>query len=137
MNAKEEGIVSTLKKIPEATGEAAKKAINDGMIEHAFSAMTLTTIAAEAAEIIEKQDAELTVLRTQPAICSLNPSDIGRRIFISESVPQEHIIIAELSSKYLITPTPIRESELLANVRLIDRAQAVFIDYAQHTVFNA
>lgn len=137
MNAKEEGIVTALKKISEATGGAAKRAINDGMIEHAFSAMTITTITAEAAETIEKQAAELDFLRAKSAKDAMGNSDIGRRIFIVNTVPQEHIIIAEFSSKYLITPTPLRESELLANIRLIDRDQAVFIDATQHTAFNA
>ncbi|MDC7012748.1 hypothetical protein N6O20_26920, partial [Escherichia coli] len=50
---------------------------------------------------------------------------------------QRYTIIAGLQDKYLITPHPIRESEILTNLRLIERSQVAFIDDAQCTVFNA
>ncbi|XTZ36730.1 hypothetical protein ACQYRI_11995 [Salmonella enterica] len=136
MNAKEEGIVTALKKISEAVNRTIQEATNAGMIEHAANAMIITKVTAEAAEIIEKQDKEIAELKKQAASRN-NTSDIGCRIFIAGSAPQEHIIIAELAGKYLISPYPLTESGLLTNVRLINRDQAVFIDGAQHAVFNA
>ncbi|HFR7836222.1 TPA: hypothetical protein ACHWYJ_004202 [Escherichia coli] len=136
MNAKEKGIVTALKNISKTANRTVQDATNAGMIGPATTAMMITRVTAEAAEIIEKQDAELTVLKTQP-VTSLNLSDIGRCIYIIGSKLQQHIILAELQDKYLITPYPIRESEILTNLRLIERTQAAFIDGAQRAVFNA
>ncbi|HBN0723289.1 TPA: hypothetical protein L1N81_002155 [Escherichia coli] len=136
MNAKEKGIVTALKNISKAANRTVQDATNAGMIGPATTAMMITRVTAEAAEIIEKQDAELTVLKTQP-VTSMNLSDIGRCIYIIGSKLQQHIILAELQDKYLITPYPIRESEILTNLRLIERTQAAFIDGAQRAVFNA
>ncbi|WP_218076223.1 hypothetical protein [Escherichia coli] len=136
MNAKEKGIVTALKNISKTANRTVQDATNAGMIGPATAAMMITRVTAEAAEIIEKQDAELTVLKTQP-VTSLNLSDIGRCIYIIGSKLQQHIILAELQDKYLITPYPIRESEILTNLRLIERTQAAFIDGAQRAVFNA
>ncbi|EJZ8312533.1 TPA: hypothetical protein KL726_003056 [Escherichia coli] len=136
MNAKEKGIVTALKNISKTANRTVQDATNAGMIGPATTAMMITRVTAEAAEIIEKQDAELTVLKTQP-VTSMNLSDIGRCIYIIGSKLQQHIILAELQDKYLITPYPIRESEILTNLRLIERTQAAFIDGAQRAVFNA
>ncbi|WP_407906345.1 hypothetical protein [Escherichia coli] len=136
MNAKEKGIVTALKNISKTANRTVQDATNAGMIGPATTAMMITKVTAEAAEIIEKQDAELTVLKTQP-VTRLNLSDIGRCIYIIGSKLQQHIILAELQDKYLITPYPIRESEILTNLRLIERTQAAFIDGAQRAVFNA
>lgn len=136
MNAKEKGIVTALKNISKTANRTVQDATNAGMIGPATTAMMITRVTAEAAEIIEKQDAELTVLKTQP-VTRLNLSDIGRCIYIIGSKLQQHIILAELQDKYLITPYPIRESEILTNLRLIERTQAAFIDGAQRAVFNA
>ncbi|BDW24441.1 TPA: hypothetical protein HJP54_003279 [Escherichia coli] len=136
MNAKEKGIVTALKNISETANRAIQDATNAGMIGPATTAMMITRVTAEAAEIIEKQDAELTVLKTQPTT-RLNLSDIGHLIHIIGSELQQYIIIAELQDKYLITPYPVRESEVLTNLRLIERTQAAFIDGTQRAVFNA
>lgn len=136
MNAKEKGIVTALKNISKTANKAIQDATNAGMIGPATTAMMIARVTAEAAGIIEKQDAELTVLKTQPTT-RLNLSDIGHLIYIIGSELQQYIIIAELQDKYLITPYPIRESEVLTNLRLIERTQAAFIDGTQRAAFNA
>ncbi|HAP0342429.1 TPA: hypothetical protein IRR23_003530 [Escherichia coli] len=136
MHAKEEGIIRALKEISKTENEVAKKAIANNHMDVATHTLIVARVTAEAAEIIAKQDAELAVLRTQP-VTGLNLSDIGRCIYIIGSKLQQHIILAELQDKYLITPYPIRESEILTNLRLIERTQAAFIDGAQRAVFNA
>ena len=136
MNAKEKGIVTALKNISEAANRAIQDATNAGMIGPATTAMMIARVTAEAAEIIAKQDAELAVLRTQP-VTGLDLSNTGRLIYTIGSELQRYTIIAGLQDKYLITPHPIRESEILTNLRLIERSQVAFIDDAQHTVFNA
>ncbi|HBA9126848.1 TPA: hypothetical protein J1299_000941 [Escherichia coli] len=136
MNAKEKGIVTALKNISKTANKAIQDATNAGMIGLATTAMMIARVAAEAAEIIEKQDAELTVLRTQP-VTGLDLSNTGRLIYTIGSEPQQYTIIAGLQDKYLITPHPIRESEILTNLRLIERSQVAFIDGAQRAVFNA
>lgn len=136
MNAKEKGIVTALKNISKTANRAIQDATNAGMIGPATTAMMIARVTAEAAEIIEKQDAELTVLRTQP-VTGLDLSNTGRLIYTIDSEPQQYTIIAGLQDKYLITPHPIRESEILTNLRLIERSQVAFIDDAQRTVFNA
>ncbi|EFO1585721.1 hypothetical protein DWH06_26140 [Escherichia coli] len=136
MNAKEKGIVTALKNISKTANRAIQDATNAGMIGPATTAMMIARVTAEAAEIIEKQDAELAVLRTQP-VTGLDLSNTGRPIYTIGSELQRHTIIAGLQDKYLITPHPIRESEILTNLRLIECSQVAFIDDAQHTVFNA
>ncbi len=136
MNAKEEGIIDTLKKLSESHDEMAKKAQKDNQYITALCATTIAMVTAEAAEIIAKQDAELTALRTQP-VTGLDLSDTGRLIYTIGSELQRYTIIAGLQDKYLITPYPIRESEILTNLRLIERTQVAFIDDAQRAVFNA
>lgn len=136
MNAKEKGIVTALKNISEAANRAIQDATNAGMIGPATTAMMIARVTAEAAEIIAKQDAELAVLRTQP-VTGLDLSNTGRLIYTIGSELQRYTIIAGLQDKYLITPHPIRESEILTNLRLIERSQVVFIDDAQCAVFNA
>ncbi len=136
MNAKEKGIVTALKNISKTANRAIQDATNAGMIGTATTAMMIARVTAEAAEIIAKQDAELVVLRTQP-VTGLDLSNTGRLIYTIGSELQRYTIIAGLQDKYLITPHPIRESEILTNLRLIERSQVAFIDDAQHTVFNA
>ncbi len=136
MNAKEEGIINTLKKLSESHDEMAKKAQKDNQYITALCATTIAMVTAEAAKIIAKQDAELTALRTQP-VTGRNLSDIGRCIHVTGQEPQQYIILAELQGKYLITTYPIRESEILTNLRLAERTQVAFIDGEQRVVFNA
>ncbi|EGF1714793.1 hypothetical protein [Escherichia coli] len=136
MNAKEKGIVTALKNISKTANRAIQDATNAGMIGPATTAMMIARVTAEAAEIIEKQDAELTVLKTQP-VTGLDLSNTGRLIYTIGSELQQYTIIAGLQDKYLITPHPIRESEILTNLRLIERSHVAFIDDAQRTVFNA
>lgn len=137
MNVKEEGIIDSLKTISEMHEDMAKCAFELNKSATALHALTVSKVTAIAADVIAKQEAELAALRTKPFATSLNTTDIGQRIFIAGSPLQEHIIIAELQGKYLVSPTPIRESEPVVNIRLIDRTQAVFIDAAHHTVFDA
>lgn len=136
MHAKEEGIIRALKEISKTENEVAKKAIANNHMDVTTHTLIVARVTAEAAEIIAKQDAELTVLKTQPTT-RLNLSDIGHLIHIIGSELQQYIIIAELQDKYLITPYPIRESEVLTNLRLIERTQVAFIDGTQRAVFNA
>lgn len=70
-------------------------------------------------------------------LTGLDLSNTGRLIYTIGSELQRYTIIAGLQDKYLITPHPIRESEILTNLRLIERSQVAFIDDAQCTVFNA
>lgn len=138
MNAKEEGIINTLKKISEAEDEMAKDTVKRSQHMAALHALTIAKITADAAKIIEEQSKEIDTLKTQSTVAAMNPSSIGRCIYIlgSAMMPQ-YTIIAELHGKYLITPYHTKESELLTNLRLIERSQAVFIDDAQRAVFNA
>ena len=136
MHAKEEGIIRVLKEISKTENEVAKKAVANAHMDVATHALIVARVTAEAAEIIAKQDAELAVLRTQP-VTGLDLSNTGRLIYTIGSELQRYTIIAGLQDKYLITPHPIRESEILTNLRLIERSQVAFIDDARHTVFNA
>ena len=138
MNAKEEGIIDTLKKISEAEDEMAKDAVKRSQHMAALHALTIAKITADAAKIIEEQGKEIDTLKTQSTVAAMNPSSIGRRIYIlGSAIMTQYTIIAELHGKYLITPYHTKESELLTNLRLIERSQAVFIDDAQRAVFNA
>ncbi|EFU7150515.1 hypothetical protein HTZ46_000005 [Escherichia coli] len=138
MNAKEEGIIDTLKKISEAEDEMAKDAVKRSQHMAALHALTIAKITADAAKIIEEQGKEIDTLKTQSTVAAMNPSSIGRRIYIlGSAIMTQYTIIAGLQDKYLITPHPIRESALLTNLRLIERSQVAFIDDARHTVFNA
>ncbi|EIX7350019.1 hypothetical protein ABVX93_002551 [Escherichia coli] len=136
MNTKENRIIDALKQISDDQNGMAGIAKNDNHHMAALYAQTIAAVTAEAAEIIEKQAAELTVLRTQP-VTRLNLSDTGRCIYIIDQEPQQYIILAELQDKYLITSYPMRESEIMTNIRLIKRTQAVFIDGTQRAVLNA
>ncbi|EEQ5115723.1 hypothetical protein FMO63_005450, partial [Escherichia coli] len=102
----------------------------------AIHTMIAAKVTAEAAKIIEEQGVELTLLKTKP-VTGLDLSNTGRLIYTIGSGLQRYTIIAGLQDKYLITPHPIKESEILTNLRLIERSQVAFIDDAQHTVFNA
>ena len=138
MNAKEEGIIDTLKKISEAEDEMAKDAVKRSQHMAALHALTSAKITADAAKIIEEQGKEIDTLKTQSTVAAMNPSSIGRRIYIlGSAIMTQYTIIAELHGKYLITPYHTKESEILTNLRLIERSQAVFIDDAQRAVFNA
>ncbi|PFF94826.1 hypothetical protein [Escherichia albertii] len=149
MNAKEEGIIHNLNEFADMQGEIAKEAMANGHMDAAAFSLIIAKTAADAAEIIKKQAAELEVLRAQSDTrlnlpdtrlnlpdTGLNLSDTGRCIYIIGSELQ-YIIIAELQNKYLILPYPIKESEILTNLRLIERSFAVFIDDAQRAALNA
>ncbi|WP_105197498.1 hypothetical protein [Escherichia albertii] len=156
MNAKEEGIIHNLNEFADMQGEIAKEAMANGHMDAATFSLIIAKTAADAAEIIKKQAAELEVLRAQSdtrlnlpdtglnlsdtglnlSDTGLNLSDTGRCIYIIGSELQ-YIIIAELQNKYLILPYPIKESEILTNLRLIERSFAVFIDDAQRAALNA
>ncbi|KEN72683.1 hypothetical protein AD40_1035 [Escherichia coli 1-392-07_S4_C3] len=102
----------------------------------ALYALTIAIATSEAAKIIEEQGKEMAVFRTQP-VTGLDLSNTGRLIYTIGSELQRYTIIAGLQGNYLITPYPTKESELLTNLRLIERSQAVFIDDAQRAVFHA
>lgn len=137
MNAKEKGLIDTLKKISEAEDEMAKDAVKHSQHMAALHALTIAKITADAAKVIEEQGKEIYALKTQSTIAAMNPSCIGCRIYILGAAMMQYIIIAEFQGKYLITPCPTKESEILTNLRLIEPSQAVFIDSAQHIAFNA
>ncbi|MDC7012808.1 hypothetical protein N6O20_27255, partial [Escherichia coli] len=111
-HAKEEGIIRALKEISKTENEVAKKAVANAHMDVATHTLIVARVTAEAAEIIAKQDAELAVLRTQP-VTGLDLSNTGRLIYTIGSELQRYTIIAGLQDKYLITPHPIRESEIL------------------------
>ncbi|BDW69311.1 hypothetical protein H4H16_000243 [Escherichia coli] len=136
MHAKEEGIIRALKEISKMESEVAKKAVANAHLDVATHTMIVAKVTAEAAEIIAKQNAELAVLRPQP-VAGLDLSNTGRLIYTIGSELQRYTIVAELHGKYLITPYHTKESELLTNLRLIERSQVAFIDDARHTAFNA
>lgn len=83
MNAKEEGIIDTLKKISEAEDEMAKDAVKRSQHMAALHALTIAKITADAAKIIEEQGKEIDTLKTQSTVAAMNPSSIGRRILHS------------------------------------------------------
>ncbi|GDL70720.1 hypothetical protein BvCmsKSNP073_02407 [Escherichia coli] len=106
MNAKEEGIIDTLKKISEAEDKMAKDAVKRSQHMAALHALTIAKITADAAKIIEEQSKEIDTLKTQSTVAAMNPSSIGRCIYILGSAMMlQYTIIAELHGKYLITPT--------------------------------
>ncbi|WP_252391472.1 hypothetical protein, partial [Escherichia coli] len=94
---KEEGIINTLKKISEAEDEMAKDAVKRSQHMAALHALTIAKITADAAKIIEEQSKEIDTLKTQSTVAAMNPSSIGRCIYIlgSAMMPQ-YTIIAEL-----------------------------------------
>lgn len=116
----------------------SRAAQKDNQHMAALYALTIAIATSEAAKVIEEQSKEIDTLKTQSTVAAMNPSSIGRCIYILGSAMMlQYTIIAELHGKYLITPYHTKESELLTNLRLIERSQAVFIDDAQRAVFNA
>ncbi|MBB9381809.1 hypothetical protein FSF23_029785, partial [Escherichia coli] len=109
--------------------EVAKKAVANAHMDVAIHTMIAAKVTAEAAKIIEEQGVELTLLKTKP-VTGLDLSNTGRLIYTIGSGLQRYTIIAGLQDKYLITPHPIKESEILTNLRLIERSQVAFIDDA-------
>lgn len=138
MNAKEKNIINTLKIVSAEQDKLSRAAQKDNQHMAALYALTIAIATSEAAKVIEEQSKEIDTLKTQSTVAAMNPSSIGRCIYILGSAMMlQYTIIAELHGKYLITPYHTKESELLTNLRLIERSQAVFIDDAQRAVFNA
>ncbi|EFK4081717.1 hypothetical protein EY011_11795 [Shigella flexneri] len=136
MLEKEEGIIKALKEISKTENEVAKKAVANAHMNVATHTLIVARVTAEAAEIIAKQNAELAVLRTQP-VTGLDLSNTGRLIYTIDSELKPYIILAGVQDKYLITLYPIKESEIMKDLRLIERTHAVFTDAAQRAVLNA
>lgn len=83
----------------------AKDAVKRSQHMAALHALTIAKITADAAKIIEEQGKEIDTLKTQSTVAAMNPSSIGRRIYIlGSAIMTQYTIIAELHGKYLITP---------------------------------
>lgn len=122
MNAKEEGIISALKEISELESEIAKEAMDDREYGIATHSMMVTTITADAAEIIEKQAAELEVLKTQQAKENSPTSNIGKRVRLAIADDKIYIVVAEDQEKILVKS--ISASPALE----VNKKEAYFID---------
>lgn len=119
-------IIDVLKQISEDQNKMAENARKDNLPMAALYAQTIATVAAEAAGIIEKQAAQLDVLKNTSAKTADVFSNTGRHIYIVGEALLPHIVIAEFSDKYLVTPYPLDKSDLLKNLRLINHSQALF-----------
>ncbi|EPB9478742.1 hypothetical protein ACRRGW_003069 [Escherichia coli] len=109
MYAKEEGIIHNLNEIADMQGEAAKEAMANGHMDTATLSLIIAKTATEAAEIIEKQAAELEVIRAQQTKENSPATNIGKRvrlavaddkiyIIVAESKDQEKLLIKEISA---------------------------------------
>ena len=122
MNAKEEGVVTTLKHIAKAASRATEKAFDAGAIESAATAMITHKAAINAAEIIEKQSAELELLRAQPAHHFTTPN-IGRHVRLKAMADSgAHIIVGESKSHFLITAISVNPTVK------VSKAEVVFVN---------
>ncbi|EFM6523540.1 hypothetical protein CAA42_003476 [Escherichia coli] len=109
MYAKQEGIIHNLNEIADMQGEVAKEAIANGHMDTATLSLIIAKTATEAAEIIEKQAAELEVIRAQQTKENSPATNIGKRvrlavaddkiyIIVAESKDQEKLLIKEISA---------------------------------------
>ncbi|MFA4649250.1 hypothetical protein [Escherichia coli] len=109
MYAKEEGIIHNLNEIADMQGEVAKEAMANGHMDTATLSLIIAKTATEAAEIIEKQAAELEVIRAQQTKKNSPATNIGKRvrlavaddkiyIIVAESKDQEKLLIKEISA---------------------------------------
>lgn len=109
MYAKEEGIIHNLNEIADMQGEVAKEAMANGHMDTATLSLIIAKTATEAAEIIEKQAAELEVIRAQQTKENSPATNIGKRvrlavaddkiyIIAAESKDQEKLLIKEISA---------------------------------------
>ncbi|EMW2358394.1 hypothetical protein [Escherichia coli] len=109
MYAKEEGIIHNLNEIADMQGEVAKEAMANGHMNTATLSLIIAKTATEAAEIIEKQAAELEVIRAQQTKENSPATNIGKRvrlavaddkiyIIVAESKDQEKLLIKEISA---------------------------------------
>ncbi|BDO48705.1 hypothetical protein ACRWFY_25830 [Escherichia coli] len=109
MYAKEEGIIHNLNEIADMQGEVAKEAMANGHMDTATLSLIIAKTATEAAEIIEKQAAELEVIRAQQTKENSPATNIGKRvrlavaddkiyIIVAESKDQEKLLIKEISA---------------------------------------
>ncbi|EKA4295839.1 hypothetical protein OLI25_004427 [Escherichia coli] len=109
MYAKEEGIIHNLNEIADVQGEVAKEAMANGHMDTATLSLIIAKTATEAAEIIEKQAAELEVIRAQQTKENSPATNIGKRvrlavaddkiyIIVAESKDQEKLLIKEIST---------------------------------------
>ena len=109
MYAKQEGIIHNLNEIADMQGEVAKEAMANGHMDTATLSLIIAKTATEAAEIIEKQAAELEVIRAQQTKENSPATNIGKRvrlavaddkiyIIVAESKDQEKLLIKEISA---------------------------------------
>ncbi|TGB75222.1 hypothetical protein [Escherichia sp. E4702] len=109
MYSKEEGIIHNLNEIADMQGEVAKEAMANGHMDTATLSLIIAKTATEAAEIIEKQAAELEVIRAQQTKENSPATNIGKRvrlavaddkiyIIVAESKDQEKLLIKEISA---------------------------------------
>lgn len=105
MNAKEKNIINTLKIVSAEQDKLSRAAQKDNQHMAALYALTIAIATSEAAKVIEEQSKEIDTLKTQSTVAAMNPSSIGRCIYILGSAMMlQYTIIAELHGKYLITP---------------------------------
>ncbi|MGC6543675.1 hypothetical protein ACP0HG_05370 [Escherichia coli] len=124
MYAKEEGIIHNLNEIADMQGEVAKEAMANGHMDTATLSLIIAKTATEAAEIIEKQAAELEVIRAQQTKENSPATNIGKRVRLAVADDKIYIIVAESKDqeKLLI-------KEISANPALeANKKEARFID---------
>ncbi|HBB4976851.1 TPA: hypothetical protein KBO85_003525 [Escherichia coli] len=95
MYAKEEGIIHNLNEIADMQGEVAKEAMANGHMDTATLSLIIAKTATEAAEIIEKQAAELEVIRAQQTKENSPATNIGKRVRLAVADDKIYIIVAE------------------------------------------
>ena len=95
MYAKEEGIIHNLNEIAGMQGEVAKEAMANGHMDTATLSLIIAKTATEAAEIIEKQAAELEVIRAQQTKENSPATNIGKRVRLAVADDKIYIIVAE------------------------------------------
>lgn len=126
MNKKEEHIIDVLKQISEDQNRMAEITRNDNQHLAALYVHTIATVTAEAVVIIEKQAAELDAMKETSAKTADVSGNTGRHIYIEGEPSLPHIIIAEFSDEYLVTPYPLDKSKFPINLCLIKRNRALF-----------
>lgn len=137
MNAKDAVIVSKLKKISAVEDALARRALREGLLPLYVRSMTVAEVAANAAELIESMNNEISALKAQLAGVSTTLPVAGQRVVIASNPSQEFIILSEMANGYLVTPSPTDENKPLEDVRIVARDRVVFTDPATSSPFNA
>ncbi len=91
MNAKEKNIINTLKIVSAEQDKLSRAAQKDNQHMAALYALTIAIATPEAAKVIEEQSKEIDTLKTQSTVAAMNPSSIGRCIYILGSAMMLHL----------------------------------------------